>query len=155
MAGSDDIIILTPEGEILAHWTDTIENVNHDDPSVELALGVDHSGKVYILSPIGNKVYAYNPDGTFSFSFGEPGEHAGQFDLSTGMLAITGQDYLLISDVYRVDLFDINGNYLNRTFTIDYNIAGGSMFGMTIDSSGDLYYISSGGKVLKFNMNYP
>jgi sugar lactone lactonase YvrE len=155
MAGADDVIILSPQGEQLAHWVGTIENVNHDDPSIELALGVNHSGMVYILSPFGNKVYGYNPDGTFNFSFGEEGERAGQFSLSTGMLAITKQDYLVISDVYRVDLFDAKGSYLGKTFTIDYNTAGGSMFGMTMDINGDLYYISSGGKVLKFDMNYP
>ncbi len=54
-----------------------------------------------------------------------------------------------------MDLFDQNGYYLGKTFTIDYQVAGGSMFGMTIDSKDDLYYISSGGKVLKYNMNYP
>jgi sugar lactone lactonase YvrE len=155
MAGADDVIIVSPEGNVLAQWTDTIENINHDDPAMGLVLGVNHSGKVYILSPMGNKVYCYNPDGTFSFSFGEPGEHAGQFDLSTGMLAITKQDDLVISDVYRVDLFDAGGDYLNRSFTVDYEVGEGSMFGMTMDSAGDLYMISSGEKVLKFDMNYP
>ncbi|OGN94186.1 MAG: hypothetical protein A2Z71_09110 [Chloroflexi bacterium RBG_13_50_21] len=155
MAGADDVIILSPQGELLAHWLGTIENVNHDDPSIELALGVNHAGVVYILSPFGDKVYAYNPDGSFSFSFGEQGERAGQFDLSIGMLAINKQDYLVISDVYRVDLFDAGGAYLGKTFTIDYQVAGGSMFGMTMDANGDLYYISSGGKVLKFDINYP
>lgn len=148
-------MVVTSNGQMLAHWMDTIEDVNHDDPSMELVLGVNHNGTVYILSPFGNKVYAYNPDGTFGFSFGEQGEQAGQFDLSTGMLAVTEQDYLVISDVYRVDLYNADGKYFNRTFTIDYNIAGGSMYGMTINSSGNLYYISSGGKVLKFEMNYP
>jgi predicted RNA-binding Zn-ribbon protein involved in translation (DUF1610 family) len=155
MASSDEVIILNPQGEVLAHWVEVIESVNHDDPAIEVALGVNHTGMLYILSPFGNMVYGYNPDGTYNFSFGEEGDRAGQFSLSTGMLAITEQDYLVISDVYRVDLFDGNGNYLGKSFTIDYQEAGGSMFGMTIDSQGDLYYISSGGKVLKFNMNYP
>jgi sugar lactone lactonase YvrE len=155
MAGADDVLILNPDGELLVHWAGTIENVNHDDPSIELAIGVNHTGMVYILSPFGNKVYVYNPDGSFNFSFGEEGDRAGQFSLSTGMLAVTAQDYLVISDVYRVDLFDNQGNYLGKTFTIDYNVAEGSMFGMTIDAEGDLYYLSSGGKVLKFDMNYP
>jgi predicted RNA-binding Zn-ribbon protein involved in translation (DUF1610 family) len=155
MAGADDIIILDPQGEVLDHWVDTIENVNHDDPSIDLALGVNHSGMVYILSPFGNKVYSYNPDGTYNFSFGVEGDRPGQFKLSTGLLAITSQDYLVISDVYRVDLFDQQGNYLNKTFTIDYQTAGGSMYGMAIDAHDDLYFISSGGKVLKFEMDYP
>ena len=155
MAGSDEVIILNPQGDVVAHWLDVIESVNHDDPAIDVALGVNHTGMVYILSPFGNKVYGYNPDGTYNFSFGEEGNRAGQFSLSTGMLAITDQDYLVISDVYRVDLFDGNGNYLGKSFTIDYQDAAGSMYGMAIDSQGDLYFISSGGKVLKFNMNYP
>jgi sugar lactone lactonase YvrE len=155
MAGSDEVIILSPQGEILAHWTDVIENVNHDDAAIELAIAVSHAGTTYLLSPFGNRVYGYNPDGTFKFSFGEEGDKPGQFSLSTGMLVITDQDYLVVSDVYRVDLFDAGGNYLGKSFTIDYQVAGGSLYGMTIDSHGDLYYISSGGKVLKFSMTYP
>jgi DNA-directed RNA polymerase subunit RPC12/RpoP len=155
MAGTDDVLILSPQGELLDHWVGNIENVNHDDPRMELVLGVNHSGMVYILSPFGNKVYGYNPDGSYNFNFGEEGERAGQFSLSTGMLSITQQDYLIISDVYRVDLYDAKGAYLDKTLTIDYQTAGGSMYGMTIDALGELYYISSGGKVLKFDMNYP
>jgi hypothetical protein len=154
-SGADDVIVLSPRGELLAHWTGMIKNANHKDPALELALGVSHTGMIYLLSPMGNKVYGYNPDGSYNFSFGEAGELAGQFSLSTGMLAITKQDYLVVSDVYRVDLFDAKGTYLGKSFTIDYQVAGGSMFGMTIDAYGNLYYISSGGKVLKFEMNYP
>jgi WD40 repeat protein len=155
MAGSDDVIILSPQGKVLAHWTDVIESINHEDPRIELALGVSHTGMVYLLSPFGDQVYVFNPDGTFNYSFGQEGDNPGQFSLSTGMLAFTAQDYLIISDVYRVDLFESKGSYLGKTFTIDYKIAGGSMYGMTIDQNGDLYYISSGGKVLKFVMHYP
>jgi hypothetical protein len=54
-----------------------------------------------------------------------------------------------------VDLFDGKGNYLNQSSTIDYNVAEGSMFGMTVDSKSDLYLISSGDKVLKYEMHYP
>ncbi len=155
MAGSDEVIILSPEGEILAHWTEVIKSVDHHDAAIDLAMAVNHAGITYLLSPFGNRVYSYNPDGTFKFSFGEEGDNPGQFSLSTGMLAITEKDYLVVSDVYRVDLFDSQGNYLGKTFTVDYQVAGGSMFGMTIDTRGDLYFISSGGKVLKFTMNYP
>jgi hypothetical protein len=155
MAGADDVIILSPQGELLAHWVDTISTINHDDPAMLLALGVNHAGRVYILSPMGNQVYTYNPDGTYNSSFGEEGENPGQFNLSTGMLAINQQDDLVISDVYRVDLFDENGIYLGESFTIDYQVADGSMYGMTMDVNDDLFFISSGGKVLKFDMNYP
>ncbi len=119
MAGADDVILLSPQGELVKHWVGSIENVNQDDPRMDLVLGVNHAGMVYMLSPFGSKVYGYNPDGSFSFSFGEAGENAGQFSLSTGMLAVTENDYLIISDIYRVDLFDAKGEYLGKTFTID------------------------------------
>jgi hypothetical protein len=110
---------------------------------------------VYNLSPFGNQVYANNPDGSFNFSFDGEGDPAGQFNFSTGLMTVTEQDKLVISDVNRVDLFDTMGNNLHQMFTIDYNVAEGSMFGMTIDSQGDLYFISSCRKVLKYEMNYP
>ena len=114
MAGADEVTILSSQGEVLAQWMDVIKSVNHDDPAIDLALGVNHAGMVYILSPFANKIYGYNPDGRFNFSFGEEGDRAGQFSLSTGMLATTEKDDLVISDVYRVDLFDGSGNYLEK-----------------------------------------
>jgi predicted RNA-binding Zn-ribbon protein involved in translation (DUF1610 family) len=75
----------------------------------------------------GNQAYAYDPEGSFSFSFGEQGERAGQFSLSTCSLNITAKDYLVISDAFRLELFDAHGNYLGKSFTIDYNIAEDSM----------------------------
>jgi outer membrane protein assembly factor BamB/predicted RNA-binding Zn-ribbon protein involved in translation (DUF1610 family) len=155
MAGRDELLLLSPLGELLDRWVAVIEKVNPDDPGMELALGVNHSGMVYILSPFGNQVYVYNPDGSFSFSFGDEGDQSGQFNLSTGILAITPQDHLVIGDAYRMDLFDENGTYLVKTYTIDYQEAGGSMRDVAVDDIGDLYFISSGGKVLKFDMNYP
>jgi outer membrane protein assembly factor BamB len=153
MAGADDVVIQTPEGELLAHWTDLIESINHDDPALSLALAVNSSGSVFLLSPFGNQVYRYNPDGTFHLSFGEEGDNPGQFSLSTGLIAVNHLQELVISDVYRVDIFDENGNYLGKSFTVDYQVAGGSIYGMTIDSSDNLYFITSGGKVLKFTVN--
>jgi DNA-directed RNA polymerase subunit RPC12/RpoP len=155
MAGRDELLILSPQGEILDHWVGVVEKVNHDDPCMQLSLGVNHSGMVYILSPFGNRVYGYNPDGSYNFSFGEQGDRAGQFNLSTGILAVTPKDNLIVGEAYRVDLFDAQGTYLAKTFTIDYQEAGGSMRDMAIDNQGDLYIISSGSKVLKFDMNYP
>jgi len=89
---------------------------------------------VYILGPFGNQVYAYNPGGSFDFSFSEEGDRTGRYSLSTGLMAITEQHKLIISDIYCVDLFDGNGNYLNQTVTIDYNVAARTMCAMTIDS---------------------
>jgi hypothetical protein len=155
MAGADDVIILSPQGEVLSLWTDLIETVNHDDPALDISLGVNHTGTIFILSPFGKSVYVYNPDGSFNFSFGEEGDLPGQFSLSTGMIAIDENDNVIISDVYRVDLFDANGDFLNESFTIDYNVSEGSMYGMAIDNQDDLYFISSGGKVLKYFIHYP
>ena len=114
-----------------------------------------HARITCILSQFGSQVYGYNPGENFNFSFGEDGDDLRQFSLSTGMPDFTGQDDLVDSDVYRVDLFDAEWTYLGESFTIDDQLAGGSRYGMTIDSHGSLYYISSGGRLLKFVINYP
>jgi hypothetical protein len=80
----------------------------------------------------------YNSDATFIFSFAEEGKLGSQGSRYTGMLAITGQDLLIISDIYRMDSFDEKANYLGDTYTIDYQDADGSMYGMNIASIGDL-----------------
>jgi hypothetical protein len=51
----------------------------------------------------------------------------GQINLSIEILAITPQGHLLISEHYRADLINGDGNYLVRSFTIDYQLPGGSM----------------------------
>ena len=155
MAGADELIILSPQGDVLDRWENIIYAVNHDDPGMDLSLAINNSGVVYILSPFASHVYVYNPDGSFQSSFGQEGDQAGQLSLSTDILATTPQDHLLIGEAYRVDLFDRQGNYLVKTFTIDYDLSDGSMRDVAVDSQGNLFFISSGGKVLKFEMNYP
>lgn len=155
MAGADDLIILSPQGELLQRWKGIIGSVNPDDPRMELILGVNHSGFVYLLSPFASQVYGYNPDGSYNASFGEEGDRTGQFSLSTDSLVVTNQDYLIIAEAYRVDLFDSHGSYLAKSFSIDYQVAGGGIRDMALDDQEDLYFITSGGKVLKFDMNYP
>jgi hypothetical protein len=68
------------------------KNVNYDDPAIELALGVNHVGMIYVLSPMGNKDYGYNPDGNYKFNFGEESERAGQLS-SIGKALKFGMNY--------------------------------------------------------------
>jgi hypothetical protein len=68
MAAAGHVVILTPEGELLARWTTLVESINHDDPAMSLALGVNSSSAVYISNPFGYQIYRYNPDGTFPAS---------------------------------------------------------------------------------------
>ncbi len=153
--GEDEIFVLTPDGQLVNNWQDMISPLNHDDPALDIALAVNQAGKLYLLSPFANTAYIYNPDGTFNSKFGEQGDNPGQLDLSTGLIEVTSRGDLLISDVYRVDLFDANGVYLGKTFTVDYQVAGGSIFGMTLDATDNPYFITSGGKVLKYELSYP
>jgi hypothetical protein len=50
------------------------------------------------------------------------------------MINLNHQDKLVIADVYLVDLFDENGTYRDRSFTVDYQMAEGSLYGMALDA---------------------
>ena len=97
----------------------------------------------------------YNPDGSFRLHIGQEGDQAEQINLSTGILAISPKNHLLIGEAYRVEVSDSDGNHLVRSFTFDYQLAGGSMRDVAVNVKGYLFFISSGGKVLEFDMNYP
>ena len=100
---------------------------------------VDGQGDIFVADYTTGRINKLVPDASSRSTFGEQGEHAGQFDLSTGMIAITELDYLVIPDVYKVILFDNIGNYHNGTFTINDEIAEGLMFSKAMDSRGGFY----------------
>ncbi len=97
---------------------------------------------LYILNPSGNQVHTYDPDGSFNYSCSGSGDRVDQGSFSTGLLTIPEQDKLVISAVDRVDVFDTKRDYYNQTITIDYNVAEGVMFAMTIDLQVDLSFTS-------------
>jgi sugar lactone lactonase YvrE len=153
MAAADDILKLSPQGEILLHKPDVIESVDKDDPALNMQLAVDSQGQIYILSNFGPRIYIYDAQGTYLTRFGEEGSGRGQIDLSTNLLAIDQRDRLYVASSFRIDQFDTQGNYLGYTIDVYDDSEGGVPMGMTFDEQGFLYLICNNGKILKYQIN--
>jgi sugar lactone lactonase YvrE len=155
MAGTDDILKLSPRGEILLHQQEVIERVDRDDPGLNMQLAVDSQGQIYILSNFGPHIYVYDAQGGYLYRFGEEGSGRGQLDLSSDLLAIDPRGRLYVNGSFRIDQFDTLGNYLDYSIDVYDDTDGGVPMGLTFDTQGFLYIICNNGKVLKYQVNSP
>jgi DNA-binding beta-propeller fold protein YncE len=72
------------------------------------------NGDVYISDGYGNsRIHVYTGDGTYKFSWGEPGIDAGQF-IRPHNIAIDDNErvYVVDRECHRVQIFDVEGNFL-------------------------------------------
>jgi uncharacterized protein (TIGR03663 family) len=82
------------------------------DPK-NVAVGSD--GRVYVVEGRANRVSVFNPDGTFSSSFGGPGQGDGQFQEPWGVaVAPNGNVYVADTWNHRIEYFDPNGKFLGK-----------------------------------------
>lgn len=153
MAGADEVVIFSPQGEVQARWEGFIEKVNRDDPAISIDLAVDGGGGVYALSSMGAQAYLYDASGRFLLSFGEEGDAPGQLTSFPTAIAVDGSGKIYIASAYRVDVFDNQGRYLERSLELAYDLAGGVLRDLAVDADGRLYLVTAGGKVLVFEPN--
>ena len=74
------------------------------------------NGDIYITDGYGNaRVHCFAPNGTLKFSWGEPGQGEGQFNLPHGILIDQDQRvYVADRQNNRIQIFDLNGQYLDQ-----------------------------------------
>jgi len=149
MAGTDDIVKMDWQGKLLAHWQEVIQTVEDDDPAINLEMATDSAGNIYVLSSMAYTVYVYDPEGQFLYTFGQTGDQPGQFSGFADVMAIDASDRLYIASSYRIDVFNTRGEYLGRSFSIDYDTGGGPPMDITIERDGLIYLVTNGGKVLQ------
>ena len=155
MAGTDDILKLSPQGEILFHQQDVIESIDHDDPALNMQMAVDSQGQIYILSSFGPHVYVYDAQGEYLYRFGEEGNGRGKVDLSSNLIAIDPRGRLYVASTYHIDPFDTQGNYLDYSIDVYDDSDNGVPMGMTFDTQGFLYITCNNGRILKYQINSP
>lgn len=148
-AGEDDLLKLSPDGEILQRWRSIVSGVNKDDPAIGLDMTVDGAGHPYIVSSFAETVYIYDADGNYVDRFGEPGTEPGQLS-SPNAIAVDGKNRVYVSQIGRIDVFDTGGRYLGQ-LPLDYTK--GAPFGIAIGLDGSIYAVTTQGKVLKFRLN--
>jgi len=78
-------------------------------------LAVDDEGKIYVTDPEIEHLEAFDHDGRFLYSFGQPGTSAGQFNWISGAWVDSGSClYIVDSENKRVQLFQIPGQRAGR-----------------------------------------
>lgn len=83
-----------------------------EDPLVDLRwLEVDDTGNIYILEGKQTKLYVFDPEGKFLFSFGKKGEGPGEIRFAFRFFIVG--DYVVVPDMGRLQYFDKkNGSFV-------------------------------------------
>lgn len=147
-ASDNSVIKLNPDGKQLARWDDIVTKVNKKDAAMDLGITVDGVGNIYVASSFGNQVYIYDPKGQFIDRFGQEGSEPGQFSFPKD-IAVDGQKHLYVHHSGGIDQFDTGGRFIG-SLPIDY--AKGSPRTVVVDREGQVYTVTSEGKVLKYQI---
>ncbi|XP_077997173.1 tripartite motif-containing protein 2-like [Glandiceps talaboti] len=76
-------------------------------------LAIDSKGRVFVVDGENHNIQVFTPDGKYLFSFGCHGKGNGQLNSPRGV-AIENDTYVYVSDVHRVQKFDITGQFVCR-----------------------------------------
>jgi tripartite motif-containing protein 71 len=132
-------------------------------------VATDDTGRIFVADTWDNMISVHrNSDGVELFSFGSFGTANGQFKQPHGIAFHYGNDrstnaddrlYVVNTNNHRVDVFDVQGNFLFKFGSKGANCGSsqfvGDMRGLAIDQTNDLVYVvdAAGNKIHKFNLN--
>ena len=123
-----------------------------------LAITIDKNNKNKILVTDGDarKIFVFDASGNFVFSFGEPGDGNGKFNLPIA-IDINSRNEIIVADAYNanVQVFDTNGNFKFKfgrrgDGTGDFQL----LKSVAVDSEDNIYVVDGRShRVLIFNSN--
>jgi sugar lactone lactonase YvrE/DNA-directed RNA polymerase subunit RPC12/RpoP len=150
---NESIVRFGPDGKINLTIPDVFSSVT-DHPELDMILAVDGLGNIYVLGTFNNLVLKYSPASKYLDQFGGDTQHPaegvdpGRFQ-APDTIAVDGYGRIYVSDIWGIQVFDSNGQYLNF-FEID-----GVAFGMTFDLNNDLYVASNKPQIIKIHIQRP
>jgi DNA-binding beta-propeller fold protein YncE len=128
-------------GNLLIQWgIQGTGNYNFNSPS---GLAVDSLDNLYVADTYNHRILKYNSSGIFSATWGNYGSGGGignvRFKYPWGV-AVDSSGYVYVSDTgnYRIQKFDLNGNFLSEWQTLAGDI-NGAPNGVAVDSLGNVY----------------
>ncbi len=136
------IYVFDRNGEYLQ----TIKRAGGDPLQRPTGLSYSSRGKtLYAIDTLVNRVYAYNTEGTFLFSFGESGEKTGQLNFPTHIsTAPDGNVYVVDAMNFRIQIFTPSGKFLS-SFGHHGNGSGDFAMpkGIVVDKSDIIYIVDT------------
>jgi DNA-binding beta-propeller fold protein YncE/DNA-directed RNA polymerase subunit RPC12/RpoP len=141
IANGEDILWLTPEGEIIQRVDDAVSTVSGDS-ELSALVAVDGMGNVYVLGRFNNAVFVFDSKGKYVNRFGSDGDEAGQFRAPLA-IEVDGKGRVFVSDIKGIQVFGNDGRYIN-VFKVQFAVA----YGLAFDDQGKLY-ITTGNKTVE------
>ena len=124
-----------------------------DDFIKPKGIAIDQQGHLIIVG--NNQVFVLNSDGSIHKSWGEYGTEIGKFKFVTGVdVDENGIIYITDQNNNRIQMFDINGNFLN-SYGVDQKTPGYFYTPQGIAIVNDYVYVADGsnGRIQKFNQD--
>lgn len=125
-----------------------------DHPELDMMLAVDGLGNIYVLGSFNTLVLKYSSEGRYLDQFGGDTQHPaegvdpGRFQ-APDAIAVDGYGRIYVSDVWGVQVFDSNGQFL------DFFEVEGVAFGMIFDLDNNLYIASNTPRIIKYQIQRP
>ncbi len=145
IANGEDILWLSPKGEILQKVEDAVSTVSGDS-ELSALVAVDGLGNVYVLGIFNNAVFVFDSAGKFLNRFGSDGDSAGQFRAPLA-IEVDGKGRIFVSDIKGIQVFSNDGRYLD-VIKVSFAVA----YGLAFDDQGKLYITTGNHTVEKFSV---
>ncbi len=145
IANGEDILWLSPEGEILQRVDDAVSTVSGDS-ELSALVAVDGPGNVYVLGRFNNAVFVFDSTGQYLNRFGSDGDEAGQFRAPLA-IEVDGKGRIFVSDIKGIQVFSNDGRYIDVI-----NVQFGVAYGLAFDDQGKLYITTGNHTVEKYSV---
>lgn len=145
IANGEDILWLSPKGEILQRVDESVSSVSGDS-ELSALVAVDGLGNVYVLGRFNNAVFVFDSTGKYLNRFGSDGDEAGQFSAPLA-IEVDGQGRIFVSDIKGIQVFGNDGRYLD---VIKVSFA--AAYGLAFDDQGKLYITTGNHTVEKYSV---
>ena len=141
---SEGILVLDRNYQPMLHVPQAVSTASGDS-ELEANIDIDGLGNLYVLGTFNNSVFRFSPDGRFTNRIASQGDARGQLR-APGDLAIDGQGRIYVSDFNGVQIFDGDGQFLDK-FDL-----GGYVFGLNFDLQDKLYTVSNDPEVMRLRI---
>lgn len=113
-SNNSDISIFDQNWQHLRHIAPRYDHLGVPEPAAIADMTTDHQGNLYFLSEQWGRVFVYNKEETFLFSFGDKGGDRGKLARARGIAVDDTKGRIYISDYLRhtVLVYDMAGKWL-------------------------------------------
>ncbi|MFH0860765.1 MAG: 6-bladed beta-propeller [Candidatus Altiarchaeota archaeon] len=137
-------------------YTTTSEEGKFDDPR---AVDVDNFDKIYVADMDNGRVQVFQPNGTYDFEFGSPGNGDGQLSVPEGIAVDTfGRIYVADTGNNRIQIFNPNGSFYTSFGGAGNNTGNfSSPKAVAVDPLGRIYVADTGNnriQIFGFSIQY-